>query len=254
MLTLFLLLVGGWVVLALLLTAWSMYIQATWYTEPATGLVWRGPTAAVGIMAVVALWMMLDFAAPGRYRPFWEFSSTEESKFFPEIRVPNPGSGREDVYKLRPGTRGEYRLGGLASGRQLPTRPPEIIILDGAEKSIFKPERDEKGNFKQRTTTAFGRETKQPLRYVDERGRVMLEDSLGQLATFRGGWFFGNLFLNALLLIALFAALWLLLRFQWPHALGQAVVLWLLLLLFALPPLLTQVEEVAQERAAASSE
>ena len=58
----------------------------------------------------------------------------------------------------------------------------------------------------------------------------------------------GNLLLNALLLAVCFVALWLLLTFQWPHALGQAVVLWLMLL-FALAPLLTKVEGVARQRA-----
>jgi hypothetical protein len=247
-LILIVLILGSWVALTLLFTAWTMYVQAYLYTEPTEGALWRGPAAAGAVMGVVLLWVVFDYAAPGRFRPLWEFSSSSDAKPFPELRVPN-ASGKEDVYKLRPGTRGEYRLDGLSSGRQLPSRPAEIIVVEGSERHVFKPERDEKGLFKQRSTTAFGREVKEPLRYLDEKGRVMTEDSPGQLTSFRGGLFFGNVLLNALLMAVLFVALWLLLRFQWLHALGQAVALWLLMLLFVLPPLLTRAEEVSRQRA-----
>lgn len=250
MLILLLLLVGAWVVLTLLLTAWTMYVQAYLYTEPTPGVEWRGPAAAGAVMAVVLLWVVFDYAAPGRFRPLWEFSSSVDAKPFPELRVVN-ANGKEDVYKLRPGTRGEYRLGGLSSGKQMPTRPLEIIVVEDSERSVFKAELDAKGNFKQRTTTAFGHESKQPVRYLDEKGRVMTEDSPGQLSSFRAGLFLGNVMLNAMLAAVLFVALWLLLRFQWPHALGQAAVLWLLLLLFVLPPILTRAEDVSRQRSAA---
>lgn len=249
MLILVLLMVGSWAVLAVLLSAWTMYVQAYLYTEVTPGAAWRGPAAAGVVMAVVVPWVLLDYRSPGSFRPLWEFSSSREDKPFPELRVPN-ASGGEDVYKLRPGTRGEYRLGGVSGGKQLPTRPAEVIVVEGSDRSVFKPERDDKGNYKQRTTSAFGRETKDPLRYLDEKGRVMTEDDLGQLTSFRGGLFIGNVLLNVFLGAALFAALWLLMRFQWPHALGQAVALWLLLLLFVLPPMLARAEEVSRQRAA----
>lgn len=240
------------VVATLLAGAWTLWFQAYLYTEATTGIAWRAPAAGGAITAAVLLWVFFDYHSPGRYRPLWEFSASEESKPFPELIVPS-GTGRQVVYKLRPGTRGDYRLDGLPSGKQLPTRPAEIIVVEGSEKSVFKPEVDAEGHYKQRSTTSFGRETKEPLRYVDEKGRVMLEDSLGQLAgRFRVGWLLGNLFVNFVLLAACFVALWLLLGFQWPHALGQAVVVWLVMLLFVLPPLLTRAEEVAQQRAAAA--
>ncbi|MFO0876483.1 MAG: hypothetical protein U0840_03840 [Gemmataceae bacterium] len=249
MLILILLLLFVWVVLTLLLSAWSLWFQAYLYTESTPGIAWRGPAAGSAVMAIVLLWVVLAYGTPGRYRPLWEFSSSEDSKPFPELRVPT-AAGKEEVYKLRPGTRVEYRLGGLSSGKLIPSRPPEIIVGEGADRAVFKPERDDKGKFKQRTTSAYGRESKEPLRYLDEKGRVMLEDSFGQLTSFQPGVFLLNLLLNALLLGVLFVALWPVLRFQWPHALGQAVVLWLILLLFVFPPLLTRTETVSRERAA----
>ncbi|HMC63794.1 MAG TPA: hypothetical protein VKI65_02535, partial [Gemmataceae bacterium] len=43
--------------------------------------------------------------------------------------------------------------------------------------------------------------------------------------------------------------LWLLLRFQWSHALGLAVVFWLVMTLLILPMLRTQMIKLAQQRA-----
>lgn len=250
MLLLIVLLVVIGVVLTLLLSAWTLWFQAYIYTETTAGIVWRGPAAGAAVTVVLLVWVLLDYAAPGCYQSFWLASSSEDSEFFPELRVPTPG-GKEEVYKLRVGTRGDYRIGGVSSGKALPTRPQEIIVLEGSEKSVFKPERDDKGNFKQRSTTGFGRESKEPLRYIDEKGRVMLESSLGQLTRFRTGLFVGNVLLHLLLLAVLFVALWLLLGFQWAHALGQAIVVWLVLLLFVLPHLLRQAEAIAQQRALA---
>ncbi len=248
--TLLLLLLAVFIVTTLLAGAWTLWFQAYLYTEATSGVLWRAPAAGGAVTAAVLLFVLLDYGNPGRYRPLWEFSASEESKPFAELQVPS-STGKLEVYKLRPGTRGDYRLNGLPTGRPLPTRPSEIIVVEGSEKSVFKPERDAEGHFKQRAVTRFGHETQEPLRYVDERGRVMLEDAPGQLAgRFRAGWFFGNLFVNFVLLGACFAALWPLLGFQWPHALGQAVVVWVVLLLFVLPPLLTQAEEVARARAA----
>jgi hypothetical protein len=73
------------------------------------------------------------------------------------------------------------------------------------------------------------------------------------VTTFRTGRLLGNLTLNFLFLAAWFGCLWLLLRFQWPAALLQAVVFWVVALLFVLPPLLTKAEAVSQERAVAKA-
>jgi hypothetical protein len=78
--------------------------------------------------------------------------------------------------------------------------------------------------------------------------RKMLQ--LGVLSVFRWGLFLGNLFLNALFLGVCFVCLWLILRFQWTHALGFAAVLWLALSLAVVPMLLAKTQEVARQRAA----
>ena len=251
MLTLIVILLLTFGVLAALLTLWSAWIQNYWYTEVTSGLAWRAPAAAGGVMVVLLLWVVLAARSPGSYRPLWEVTSSEDSKPFPELRIPK--SGGEEVYKLRPGTRGEYRLNGLPGGKALPSRPPEVIVLEDGQKVTFKAERDDKGNFKQRETrTMFGVTATSPLRYVDDRGRVMLEGELGIITNFRSGLLLANLLLNGLLLGVWFVVLWLVLRFQWWHALLQALVLWLALLLFVMPPILTIAERPTQPVPAAS--
>jgi hypothetical protein len=64
---------------------------------------------------------------------------------------------------------------------------------------------------------------------------------------FRFGLFVANVFLNLLHLALWFALLWLLLDYQWPHALGLAIVLWLLMTLTFLPLLLGQAGRAAWE-------
>jgi hypothetical protein len=251
-LTLILILFLLWAVLAALLAAWALWFQGYLYTEPAAGIAWRGPAAGSAVLLVLLPWIFLDYRNPGHFRPLFEGSSTETTKPYAEMRIPKAQGTGEEVYKLIRGTH-EYRLNGQPSGKPLPSRPSRLIVVEGGEKYTFEPERDSKGNFRMRPVSSswFGSSQTEALRYVDGKGRVMLESSLGRVSTFRGGRFVGNLLLNIIFFAVWFVALWVVLRFQWPHALLQAVVFWVVMMLFILPPLLTRAEEVAKERAAA---
>ena len=238
-----------WIVLTVVLAGWALFLQQYLYTEATSGLLWRGPAAGSALTFVLVIWLICDYQAPGGYRALWEFSSTEDTAAFPELRIPTATG--EEVYKPVPGKRNDYHLNGQTRGQALPSRPPKLDVVEGDKRSTFEPERDDKGNFKQQTSTRFGRESKEPLRYIDEHGRVMVEGSLGQQTISRPGRFIGNLFLNLAFFGACFVALWLLLRFQLLHALIQAFVVWFVVLLFVWPPVLAQVEETARQRAAA---
>jgi hypothetical protein len=243
-LTLILLVLLLLAVLAILLTAWSLWFQGYVYSEPAGGLHWRGPAAAGAVLVVLLLWIILDYRSPGRYRPLLEFSSSEDSKQFAELYIPKPGSkDKYDLYRLSGGT---YKLNGNPAGKPLPQQPDRVKVIEDGQEYIFEPERDAKGNFKARTTKSTFGSVSEYQRYIDGKGRVMT--TLGKISTFHGGWLFLNLLLNFLLLSVWFVALWLLVRFQWAHALGQAFVFWSVMLVFVLPPLLSRVEGVAKQR------
>jgi hypothetical protein len=240
-LTLILVLLLVWFVLAVLLAAGTLWFQGYIYSEPATGVLWRAPAAAAALAVVVCLWVFIDYRAPGRYRTLFEFSGQEEQKPYSEFRVRR--DGREEVYLLRKDERGRPVYRRDKDNQRLPSRPDKIIAVEGGQQHVYLPERDAKGNFKV--------ETGQSLRYYEEgnTGRYMVEEQWGRVSNYHFGWLVLDLFLNALHFAAWWAVLWLLLRFQWSHALGLAVAFWAAMTLFVLPPLLTRAEEVARQRA-----
>jgi hypothetical protein len=236
-----------WVVLTVLLAAWTLFFQGYIYTEPTTGIHWRAPAAGSALTALVLLWVTLDYHNPGGYRPLHEFDSTEDQKPYPELRV--PVGQKENVYKLQPGRgRPEYRLDRKLGGAPLPSQPEKVIALDGEEKLVFERQPEPARHWWNLAPAGS-----EPRRYVarDSKGRerVMLADNLGQVTSFRAGRFFANVLLNLFFLGVWFVALWLLLRFGWPAALGQAVVFWGVFALFVLPPVLSRAEDVARTRA-----
>jgi len=240
------------VVLVLLLAAWTVWFSGYLYEQPTGQIEWRAPLAGAVVFLPILLWVGLAYGSPGTYRPLWEFSSREVSEPFAEMWVPNE-KGEWERYRYLRGLR-EYRRDGNEKLPPLPSRPSSLKVKpkDGPER-IFKPERDEKGKLLIRKSQSLFSSQDEPLRYVDGSGAIMLEGSLGQVTTFKSGNFLMNVFLNLVVFLAWFGALWPILRFQWSHALGQAFVFWLVLMLFVLPPLVSWTEAVAAERAVAQA-
>src|SRR5262245_50205484 len=179
MLVLVLILLALWVILALVLSAWTLGFQGYIYTEATTGIAWRGPAAASAVTAFVCLWVMLDYRSPGGYRPLHEFEATRDSPPFTELRVPNR-SGKEDVYKLvrSPEGKFEYRQDGRVTGRVLPSRLEKIIVIEGKERVEFVRQAERK-----RSRWSLNKAS-EALEYRDSKGRVMSETSLGQVTSF----------------------------------------------------------------------
>jgi len=229
------------------LAAGAALLQGTLYNDPVPGILWRAPAAALLLTLFLALWSCLAYGAPGHYGALFLFSPYDE-KAFPEIRALVTRDGRETQlrYRLSKNAQGlpEYRPV-TQPFRPLPTHPDAIVVVEDDQERRFLPERDAKGRFVYQQGQA--------LRYVDDRGRVMWEDSIGRLSIFRWGRFWANLFLNFLHLGLWFACLWLVLRFQWSHALGLALVCWLAMTVLIVPMILSKVEESAFYRPAAQA-
>jgi hypothetical protein len=235
--SLFLVLLLLWFVLTVFLGAWTLLLQAYFYTEPVKGLAWRAPAAGSAVFLTVILWVCLDFSAPERYSTLWEFSAEDEI-VYPTLIVPQR-DGKEDAYTRVRADRG-YVYKRL--DRPIPTRPDKVIAVSSSHvRREFVPDRDDKGHFKE--TEGQG------LLYRDQSGQVMVEGQLGSVRTFYPGRLFANLFLNFFHLVMWFVALWLLLRFQWSHAFGMALVLWGVMLLFVMPQVLKLAEDTALNRA-----
>jgi hypothetical protein len=223
--------------LAVLLWAGTLWFQGYIYSEPVAQVWWRAPAAALALTLFLALWCFLDYRNPGDYPGQFQFR-TGDDKQLPELWALR--EGRETQYKMRKSDRGLPEYVDRATGRPWQSHPDAIIIEETpGEKVEFKAERDKNGNFK----IERGK-----LRYLDPKGRVMTEEQLGRLDISRRGLVFGNILLNLGHLLVWFAVLWLLLRFQWSHALGLAVVFWLIMTFTILHIILLRTEEAGRGR------
>jgi hypothetical protein len=237
---LFLTLFVVFAVLSLLLAAWTLFFQGYIYSEPVSAIYWRAPAAAGALTFFVVIWVFLDYrsivkpTAEGRYHPLQDFSA-HETETYEEITILN--RDRKKVLYKR--TRQDNHSVYLSKGKALPDRPLEIIATDENGEHIFKPKTDAKGTFQKENGQVRYYEEGNPKRYMDE-------STIGQITIFHFGWMLMTLILNFVFLIVWFACLWLLLRFQWSHALGLAFAAWLISL-FILPMILTQAERVRKE-------
>jgi hypothetical protein len=223
-------------VLAGVLWGGSLFAQGYLYSEPAGDLIWRAPAAAAALTLFLVAWTVADCASGGHVRPVHQMS-VYDTKTFDELKVAVKESGqqKEEVYKREARTARDYHLAGNPE-RKLPSRPEKVTVTENGADVTFEPDRDAKGHFKT--------EQGQNLLYRDARGRVMDEGHLGEVSVFRWDWLFWNLLFNAGFLAAWFLCLWLLLRFQWGHALLGAFALWLVML-FVVQMLLGYAEQVA---------
>jgi hypothetical protein len=231
-----------WFVVTVFLAAWTLLVQPYLYTEPVQGIAWRAPAAGTGVFLTVLLWVWLDYQAPERYSTLWEFSPDEYTDY-PRLIVPHRDGKEEEFRRVRQDRGYAYRR----VNRTLPTRPEKVIAVGpNGERDVFEPDRDASGKFKE--TGGQG------VLYRDAAGRVMYEGQLGRVSTTYPGRTFLNLFLNFFHFAAWFAGLWLLLRFQWSHALGLAAATWCVMILFVMPQVLKRAEDVAlRERPAATA-
>lgn len=227
--------------LGVLLWVGTVWFQGYIYSEPVSEIYWRAPAASAAIALYLGLWAFLEYRNPERFETFFNFSPREEKDF-------------NEIWAVRAGQKTRYTRGrdakGItvyrdAEGRPPMTHPDAVVVKEDDQEVEFRAERDDKGHFKI--------ERGRSLRYTDDRGREMTEDHLGRLSTFRWSLLWLNLFVNLLHLGVWFACLWLLLRFQWPHALGLAIIFWLTVTLAVMPMVLAKARDAAKQRSLATS-
>lgn len=247
MLTLLLILLVVGAALTVLLWAGTVFLQGYYYTEPTAGVAWQAPAAGAALTVFLALWCLLVANSSTAttqdvpYDTLFRFSPEVEMSKEPvrELWAVRKGAKEPVRYVRKRDAQGrfEYRDTTLAAGPWKSGGVQAILVPgEGGEKVRFDPLPASEGTYRQ---------------FRDESGWVMREYDTGPTGTptkFRWGRFLMNLLLNFFHLGLWFVCLWLLLRFQWAHALGLAVVLWLVLTLAVLPMLLTQAAQVAQEQ------
>jgi len=232
--------------LSVLLWAGTMFFQGYIYSEPVTGSIWRAPLAALILIAFTAFWCSLAYRNPGRYNTLFQFSSHQDQNFDKFWSVKK---GKEILYVAKHNAKGrmEYRdPQGKPWSRSDSEGVMEAIIVEdqNGDRIRFETEMTPDGKFK----TIQG----ESIRYVETGGRhrVMTEDYIGKLTEIRWGALFANIFLNFLHVLFWFACLWLLLQYQWSHALGLAIIIWLVATLTLLPMLFKKSEDLSAHRQA----
>jgi len=258
-----------WFTLGGLLWLGSLWLQGYIYNQPAEGLHWRAPAAGTALAFFYALWCVLDYgsAEPAAtelpYETFFRFSPQETypKKPIPEFWSIKKGSTKEGRYvrkqvPARAGcTRPEYvnPESNRPWSRQEDGIVETIIIEENGQKVKFKARLIPDPNYKKKSDTEPERMVFPEVAvFVEEGGsRTLTEDELrvGQMTRFRFGLFVMNVIINVLHLAVWFACLWLLLRFQMWHALGLAVVFWLVMTFAVLPTLLDQTLEAVRAKA-----
>jgi hypothetical protein len=236
-----------WVVLMGFFAAWTFWFQGYLYTQPVEQLYWRAPAAGSAITFFLIIWITIDYRAvkndPKAHSPYapigytWSPPQTNIAPFQTLFVPPeNNPKGEPKEYTRTKAASGpdEYRHG----QERIPGRPAKVIIDENGEKSVFEPDRDEKGHFK----TGKGL----PLYYRDDKGRVLEEITFNPVQSYRVGPMILGLFLNAMFFLVWFICMWLLLRYQLWHAIGLTVAMSAVMLLFVITPVMSYAEKGAR--------
>ncbi len=252
--------------ITVLLWAGSVFLQSYFYTEPSEGIAWQAPAVGGGLTVFLMLWCLLNAssdestAAQVPYDALFRARTEEDYTKKPAAKLWSYRKGEskkatEYEYAPLPGGRWEYRIPPHPPSftpvpGEVPPTPGEVWTPANVE-AVEIPSRDsakEKVRFERRKLESGYTE------FVSPDGWVMKPDqNIGLPSAGTFGRLLLVLFLNLFHLALWFAGLWLGLRYEWFHALGLAVVLWLVMTVLIVPMLLTQAGAVAQETNAAQT-
>jgi hypothetical protein len=233
--------------LTVLLWVVTLFFQGYFYTQPTEQIQWQAPAAgtALGLFLTLWCWLVYTSVEPGRtdlpYNDLFRFSPRVDlhkepvKELWAERKGPRDKEAKVIHYKK------DYIIG---------TRPPRFCYKEVTTSAKWQ-RRDVvailvpgEGSEKIRLELVPPPKGSDYWEFADkQRGWMMREYEDGPdgvLSAFRFGRFVLNLFLNLFHLALWFVCLWLVLRFQWGHAFGLAIVLWLVTTLAVLPMMLTE--------------
>jgi hypothetical protein len=262
----FVLLIG--VVLTVLFWAGTLTLQGWWYSEPVPGIAWRAAAGGGAIMAFIAFWCFLNYRLidPAReevpYGALTQFAFTEYDppqgfEFFESVK-----NGKTSIYVKQPPPRDDQgrQTSGAVYVEQSTRKPWRPGDAEGLVEEVRIPYPDPNKpddprayvtrNYKLVKPASGRPEPGQTFIFKADSGDTITENDVtsGKVARFRWGLLIGYVLLNVVNLALAFVVLWLLLRYQWGHALGLAVVLWLVLSIGVFPPLFSMVRAAGPQQ------
>ncbi len=247
MLTFLLILLVVWFALAVLLAAGSLAIQGYIYSEPVGDIFWRAPAAAGAVTAFIGFWCFANYRAADPKAQQLPYETILTSAATEDMTEPV-----REFWAEKAGTRVHYLI------FKDPTTVPVSYRYQDDNKKPFRHDGVEaiilkEGDVKAPTEVVFRADPKTN-RYVEEGGkRYMNADNFGRIFTPRPSRSAFMLVLNALHLVVWFLAVWLLLRFQWTHALGIAAACWLAMTLLIMPQILSRLPRRTEAPAATAN-
>jgi hypothetical protein len=182
------------------------------------------------ITLYLAGWCAIDKRVPGKYDTVLEFTTEEKKEVaeFNAIQKDKEGKEKSVPFKRFAASAGRADF---KDADNHPFRPNStdwmvvaLEIQEDGQPRRFNAILDAKGAFQE------------PLTYKEVGGkRKMTTAPLGQITWHRSGALLGNILINGMHFLVWFLALWLILRFNWAHALGLGAALWLTVTLVIMP-------------------
>jgi hypothetical protein len=207
--------------LAILLAAGSLAIQGYIYNEPVGDIFWRAPAAAAVVTAFLGFWCFLNYRARDPKAQELPYEA-----LFTSVGGEDAGQAERELWAERAGGKTHYRrytITGVVDRYEYHDSNNKRLAHDKNIEAIIVKEGDPKQPVEVRFIAKHDED-----KYVEEGGsRFMTVANFGRIYTPRPGRSRVMLFLNALHFAVWFLTIWLLLRFQWSHALGLAAAIWL---------------------------
>jgi hypothetical protein len=238
------------IVLIVVLWGGTYFFQGYIYTEPSSGIFWQAPLAAGFLMFGYLIWVMtIALSSPANPSSL----STNPILFSPNVdMLKRPAKritaiklnhkksvegkdGEKVVYVIKTGARTSQYM--TTVGIPHPWHSNDVIAIefetDDGTTMRFDLQEIKTGGYRE---------------FASADGWVMREYESGPTGLpikFSFWRLIVNVFFNVGHFIGWFLAFWVILRFQWSHSLGFAVVMWLVISLTFLPMILGYAAEVA---------
>ncbi len=241
--------------LVVFLWAGTYFFQGYIYTEPTRGIAWQAPAAAAAVTLFLGVWALIvassENASPSDipYDTLFRFSPEVSMFKEPAKEMWAHKQGGKVVHyarkKLGP-TKYCYHDTTYDARPWSSTKVEAIDLEYQGQKVRFVPRTDtSRGAYRE-----FVSEDGWVMRDYDDSSRTSGPTGLPQ--QFRYGRLLANLGLNFGLLAVVFGGL-IVLDYQWLHALGLSLAIWVIMTLALLPMVLGYAAEIAAKRPAAQA-